>query len=189
MGFAVTNFNFLRASVPLWVVRLQGVRIPEHLTGALLAVGVSLTIVAGAMLIERYRLQGAQADEAAYRRRFERSTTNLATERVFYDRVRRLLALQRKLTEISESGDAQAIRLARIARAVPTHAWLTSLRERDDAIVLEGGTASLARLADVLRALTAVHDIGASTLTGVRTTAAYGAPAFQYGIILNSAKR
>ena len=184
----MTSFNFLRAPVPAWVTRLQGIRIPEHLTGALLAVAVSLTILAGGMLIERYRLQSAQADEAAYRRRFERSTITLAKEQLFYAGVRRLLALQRKLTEISESGDAQAMRLARIARAVPAHAWLTSLRERDDAIVLDGGTASLARLADVLRGLTAVHDIGASSLTGVRSTTVYGAPAFQYNIIVNSAK-
>lgn len=182
----MTNFNFLRGPAPMWVRGLQGVRIPEHLMRGLLAVAVSLTVAGGGMVIERYRLRSAQARQAAYRDRFERSTTTLARARLDYDQVRGLLTLQQKLTKVSESGDVQALRLAGIAHAVPPHAWLTSLRERDGAVALEGGAASLARIADVLRGLTTVR-AGSATLTGVRS-GAYGGSAFQYGIVMEPQK-
>lgn len=188
MGFAVIAFNFLRPPLPVWAQRLQQICMPAQSAQAFFVMGASLAIVAGVMLIEHERLERAQAAEAAYRLRFERSTVALKEARLCYDRVRSLMALQQKLTNVSESGDVQALRLARIANAVPAHAWLTSLTERDRSIAVEGGTASLETLADALRGLTMVQGVTASTLTHVRSNT-HGATVLSYGMAMDVAEQ
>lgn len=169
----MTSFDYARSAPPEFVRRVLEFRIPDRFHAVLAAFCVAALVVTGVWLIEAHRLQAALEVESIYRRRFDASERALRKTDVYENHVKELLALDERIRDIQASGRKDARRLAGIANALPSHAWLTAIAYDGDAIRLEGRAQDLRVLADVVRRLMRASDLREPTLT---TAALIGDP-------------
>lgn len=158
------SFDYLHSARPDIIVRILEFRIPSRLQSAIAALAGSIVIAGGAWGIESYRLSAALTVETTYQANYERSETALARENVYFDRVKNLVALDKRLRDITASGNVTARRLAQIGNALPQKAWLSSISRDGDGLLLEGGASDMASVGRVLSALTNAHGISNPTL-------------------------
>lgn len=146
------------------LARLLEVRIPERFYSALLALAAAVIVVAGAWIIESYRLRDALSVQAVYQQRFDRTQEQLRAANVYNDRVRAVVALDRRVRGIAASGDADARTLAEIANRLPQHAWLTAISHDETGLTLEGRAKNLAVLGGVIHELMRAKHLHSPTL-------------------------
>lgn len=65
--------------------------------------------------------------------------------------VRKLSALQQKVSIIQNSGTLKALELTEIGNSLPEHAWLTSIHQDHDTLVIHGGAQSYAIVGEIMK--------------------------------------
>lgn len=151
----MSGFDFLHSSRELRLRQLN-LALPRQLQAPVFALACALLIVCSACAIERARLQHARNVEAIYRGRFEHSERGVKRTHLYYNRVIRLVALDRRVRAIVASGDADALRLAEIADALPERVSLTSIARAGSVIDLEGEAQDFRLVGAAIRALARV---------------------------------
>jgi hypothetical protein len=149
----LVRFDYLHSARPVLLQRILEIRIPERVHGALFAVGASAAVIAGAYGIEAYRLREALNVQTVYQQRYDDAQRLVKGANVYYDRVRAIVALDRRVRDIAASGDADARMLAEIANRLPRHAWLTGISHDGSGIALQGHAKDLSVLSSVMRGL------------------------------------
>lgn len=147
------RFDFLNSQRPVLLQRLLEFRIPERLRCALCALAAALAVICGACVIEAYRLREAIRVEAVYRARWNQAELALKQTHVYYNEVRSLVELDRRVQRIESSGNANARTLAEIADDLPAHAWLTGISRDAGGLTLSGQARSLSVLSGVMHGL------------------------------------
>ena len=147
------RFDYLHAAKPKLLQRISEVRVPERFHMALLVLIGSAAVLGGACAIDAYRLREALRLQSAYQHRYDRAELALKRSKVYYDRVRALLAVDAKVHEIASSGDSDALMLAEIANRLPEHAWLTGIARDPGGFSLAGHARDLAVVGQVMRGL------------------------------------
>lgn len=145
------SFDFLHAAQPPLIRKITQWRMPPELYAPVAALCTVLLATAGACAIEQNRLQASLAIESAYRVRYEQSRARLRSAGIELRRIRDIIELDDRVRHMAVSGYRNAARLAGIANALPSHAWLTSIAYDGDDIVLEGRASGLPAVAAVLR--------------------------------------
>jgi Tfp pilus assembly protein PilN len=184
----MTSFDYARSAPPECVRRILEFRIPARFHGLLAAFCVAALLVAGAWLVEAHRLQAALDVESIYRRRFDASERALRKTDVYENRVKRLVALDERIRDIQTSGQKDARRLAEIANALPSHAWLTAIAYDGDAIRLEGRARDLRVLSDVVRSLMHAGDLHEPTLSTAALISDPGQKGIRYALRLEGSR-
>lgn len=167
----MSGFDFLHSSRGLRLRQLN-VSLPRRLQAPAFALACALLIVCSAWAIERARLQHAQHVEAVYRNRFERSERGVKRTHLYYNHVARLVALDRRVRAIVASGDADALRLAEIADALPERVSLTSIARAGSVIDLEGEAQDFRIVGAAIRALARVSRARNPGLRSITETSA-----------------
>jgi hypothetical protein len=147
-------FDFTRSAPPTFVRKLLEFRVPVRYHAGLITLSMTILGLAGAWSIESYRLHDTLAVQFVYQQRYNLSQRALRQAHVYEERVKRIVALDRRIRTIRRSGYAEASRLAEIANNLPSHAWLTTIAYDGDAISIEGQAKDLRALSDVVRGLT-----------------------------------
>lgn len=163
----MNSFDYLRSARPRWLLRLSAVRLSRDLQMPALALVCALLTLCGAWAIERARFRDAQRTEMLYRSRFEGSERRVKETHLYYDRVAKLVSLDRRVREIVASGDTDARRLAEIANALPVRLSVTSIARAGAAIDLEGEAQDLRVVGAAVRALERVRSVRDPSLTSV----------------------
>jgi Tfp pilus assembly protein PilN len=156
------------------VQRILEVRVPERLHNALVALAGSVAVIAGAWGIDVYRLHEAVKMEAVYQQRYDEADRAVKRTDVYYDRVKALVALDRRVHEIAASGDADARTLAEIANRLPEHAWLTGISHDAGGLALDGRAKDLAVVSGVIHGLMRAKQLHNPMLVSAAADAAYG---------------
>lgn len=160
------RFDYLHAEKPKIVQRLAQTRIPERFHTALLALAGAAAVVAGACAIDACRLAEALHMQAAYQERYDRAQLALTRSKVYYERVRALVAADLKMREIASSGDTDALMLAEIANRLPEHAWLTGIRHDSSGLSLVGRARDFSAVGQVMRGLMRSRHVANPLLIG-----------------------
>lgn len=147
------RFDYLHSARPLIIQRMLEIRIPERFHSALFALFGSIALIGGACGIDAYRLGHALHVQAVYRQRYEQTASALQRTNVYYEHVRELVALDRRVRRIALSGDMDARTLAEIANELPPHAWLTGISHDPTGLSLNGRAKNLAVLSSVMQGL------------------------------------
>lgn len=158
------RFDYLHSPRPLVLIRLFEIRIPERFQGALFALMGAAAVIAGSWCIEAYRLREALKIEAVYSERHVRAVRAVQGTRLYYDRVRAQVDLDRFVRRIAASGDADARTLAEVANKLPRHAWLTGISHDGTGLALEGRAENFAVLGGVLQGLMHARHLQSPTL-------------------------
>ena len=158
------SFDYLHSARPELLRRLLEIRIPVRLHGPLWAICGALVFVLGAWSIEAYRLNASLSIEATYQRKYEISRRDLARTNVYYDHIRNLVRLDKRVRAITASGDDDARRLAEIANSMPQQAWLTAISRDDTGITLDGNAQDLTALSRTVQGLAHARDLRNPTL-------------------------
>ena len=158
------SFDYLRSARPELLRRLLEIRIPTRIHGALWATCGALVFVLGAWGIEAFRLNASLDIEATYQHEYEISRRELAKTNVYYSRIRSMIALDKRVRDITASGDEDAIRLAEIANSMPQHTWLTAISRDDTGITLDGNAQDLAALSRTVQRLARARELRNPTL-------------------------
>jgi hypothetical protein len=184
------RFDYLHSARPLLLLRLLECRVPERFHSALFALAGAVAVIGGAWAIESYRLAQALQMQALYQARYDGSERRLKAANVYYDRVRRLLDLDRRVRTIAVSGDTDARTLAEIANELPEHAWLTGISRDESGLALQGRARDLAAVSAVLRGLMRAKHLQNPTLesAALEQDPAYGNP-MKYEIHVNGVAR
>jgi hypothetical protein len=128
-------------------------RVPARLHNAFYAVAGAVIVVAGAWGIEAYRLREALKVQTVYQQRSDEIREQLRATNLYYDRVRAVASLDRRVRRIAASGDEDARTLAEIANRLPADAWLTSISRDESGLSLQGHAKNLEILGNVIRGL------------------------------------
>jgi Tfp pilus assembly protein PilN len=168
------RFDYLHSARPLFFQRLLEVRVPGRLQNALLALGGSLAVIAGAWGIEAYRLGQAVRIEAVYQQHFDEADRELKQTNIYYDRVKALVDLDRRVHDIAASGDADARTLAEIANRLPEHAWLTGISHDASGLALNGRAKDLAVVSGVMQGLMRAKNLHSPTLVSATAEKEHG---------------
>lgn len=147
------RFDYLHSPRPVLVDRLFEFRIPERFRCALCALAAALAAICGACVIEAYRLREAIRVEGVYRERWTQAERALRRTHVYYNEVRGLVELDRRVRHIKSSGNANARTLAEIADDLPAHAWLTGISRDAGGFALAGQARGLSVLSGVMHGL------------------------------------
>ena len=147
------RFDYLHSGRPLHLQRLFEFRRPERLQTPVFALLGSVAVVAGAWGIESYRLREALVVQTVYQEHYDVAQANVKETKSYYDRVQKLVRLDRRVRSIAASGDADARTLAAIANELPQHAWLTAISHDATGLALEGRAKDLDVVSRVLRGL------------------------------------
>jgi Tfp pilus assembly protein PilN len=183
----MTRFDYLHSARPRAVRAILELRIPRRLHAALYALAAACACVAGAALIEAHRFHESLRIEATYRFRYEQSMRELRGMNLYYERVAHLARLDRQIRRIIASGDAEAQRIAEIAKALPERAWLTAISGEPGGVSLEGRAANLNVLGRFVRSLSAGRSIGDPTLVSASLVADPSrAPMIEYALHLQA---
>lgn len=161
----VNSFDYLRSARPLWLQRICALQLSRDLQLPCLAFACALLTLGAAWAMERSRLRDAQVTEMLYRSRFHSSERRVKDTHLYYDRVAKLVSLDRRVRAIVASGDTDALRLAAIANALPARVSLTSIARNGVAIDLEGEAQDLRAIGDAIRALDRVPAVRDPSLT------------------------
>ena len=164
VGCALISFDYLHSARPELLHRLLEIRIPVRLQGPLWAICGALVFVLGAWSIEAYRLNASLGIEATYQREYEISRRDLARTNVYYDHIRSLVTLDKRVRAITTSGDDDALRLAEIANSMPQQAWLTAISRDDTGITLDGNAQDLTAISRTVQGLAHARDLRDPTL-------------------------
>lgn len=158
------RFDYLHSARPLLLQRVLETRVPDRFHSALFALAGAVAVIAGAWVIDVYRLREALRVESVYQQRYEVAQSALKEANVYYDRVRALVELDRSVRHIAASGDADARTLAEIANQLPAHAWLTGISHDETGLALEGRAKDLSVLSGVMQGLMHAKDLRTPTL-------------------------
>ncbi len=158
------RFDYLHSPKPLLVARILEMRVPERFHNALFALAGALAVIAGAWGIDAYRLREALRIQAVYQQRFDRADWALKQTNVYYNRVKAIADLDRRVHDIAASGDADARMLAEIANRLPQHAWLTGISQSADGLALDGRAKDLSVVSRVMRGLMQIKDLRSPVL-------------------------
>ncbi len=153
------SFDYLRSARPDLLVRIMEFRIPSRLQSGVAAVIVATAFVGGAWGIESCRLAAALNVEAEYRQNFERSRADVARADVYFDRVKNLVALDKRLRDVVLSGNVTARRLAQIGNALPSTVWLSSISHDGQGLSIEGTAPDMATVGRVLSDLNEIRGV------------------------------
>jgi hypothetical protein len=149
----IVRFDYLHSARPMLVTRMFELRVPARLHNAFYAVAGAVIVVAGAWGIEAYRLREALKVQTVYQQRSDEIREQLRATNLYYDRVRAVASLDRRVRRIAASGDEDARTLAEIANRLPAHAWLTSISRDESGLSLQGHAKNLEILGNVIRGL------------------------------------
>lgn len=158
------RFDYLHSARPLLVQRMLEIRVPERFHTALFALVGSVIVIAGAWGIDAYRLRQALRVEAVYQQRYDETARALKKTNLYYDRVKELVDLDRRVRKIAASGDADARTLAEIANRLPPHAWLTGIAHDATGLALDGRAKDLGVLSRVMQGLMHAKHLRSPTL-------------------------
>lgn len=158
------SFDFLHAAQPPLFRKLAQWRAPAEYYAPAAALCTVLLTLAGACAIEESRLHASIALESAYRARYERSREHLRSAGVELRRIREIVELDTRVRRMTASGFRNAQRLAGIANALPSHAWLTSIAYDGDDTLLEGRASGLPAVSAVLRGVERERGLGEPVL-------------------------
>lgn len=147
------SFDFLHAAQPPVIRKIAQWHMPPEYYAPVAALCTVLLCAAGACGIEQSRLRASLVMESAYRIRYDRSRAQLRSAGIELQRIREIVELDNRVRRMTVSGYRNAARLAGIANALPSHAWLTSIAYDGDDIVLEGRASGLPAVAAVLRGI------------------------------------
>jgi hypothetical protein len=147
------RFDYLHAPRPLLFTQLCALCVPPRLQAPFAALAAAVMIVGGAWGIDAYRLLYTLHVEEAYRQRYEQTQQALKRANLYYDRVRRIVELDRAVRDIAASGDANARMLAELARDLPPHAWLTGISNEGNGLALQGRAKDLSVVSGVMQGL------------------------------------
>jgi Tfp pilus assembly protein PilN len=164
---AMNSFDYLRSARPLWLQRLVALHLAREVRMPCFALACALLTLCAAWGIERARLRDAQRTEMLYRERLESSERRAKATHLYYDRVAKLVSLDRLVRAIVASGDTEARRLAEIANALPARLSLTSIARAGSAIDLEGEAQDLRAVGAAVRALEHARTVRHPALTAV----------------------
>lgn len=163
----MNSFDYLRSARPLWLQRLGALHVSRDLQPPCVALACALLTLCAAWGIERSRLRDAQGAEMLYRTRFESSERRVKETHLYYDRVAKLVSLDRRVRAIVDSGDTDALRLAAIANALPVRLSLTSIARAGAAIDLEGEAQDMRVVGAAISALERISAVRNPSLTSV----------------------
>ncbi len=127
-------------------------------------------VTSGAWGIEAYRFVTAQRIQTAYEEKFDASARAVQKTRIYYGKVKALVALDQRVRGIEMSGAREARILAEVGNSIPGHAWLTSIARDDSGFVLEGRAQSLGVVAQVFRNVLRSHRLQNPTLLSTQLT-------------------
>lgn len=147
------RFDYLHSARPLFVRRILEIRVSERFHSALFALVGAAVVIAGAWGIDVFRLKQALSVEAVYQERHDETERALQRTNIYYDRVKALVDLDRRVRKIAASGDADARTLAEIANRLPAHAWLTGISHDATGLALDGRAKDLGVLSGVMHGL------------------------------------
>lgn len=158
------SFDFLHAAQPALIRKVAQWRMPPEFYAPAAALCGVLLATAGACGIEESRLHSSLAMESAYRARYEQSRTQLQSAGIELRRIREIIELDDRVRRMTVSGYRNAERLAGIANALPSHAWLTSIAYDGEDIVLKGRASGLPAVGAVLRGIERSRGLGEPAL-------------------------
>lgn len=153
------RFDYLHSARPLFLQRILELRIPERFHTPLFALLGSVVIVAGAWGIESVRLREALKVQSVYELQYDGAQRRLKDSNLYYERVEKLVDLDRHVRRIAISGDTDARVLAEIANQLPQHAWLTGISHDTTGLALAGRAKDLQVLSAVMRGLMHAKDL------------------------------
>jgi Tfp pilus assembly protein PilN len=134
----VTAFDYLHSARAGRVFRCLSWRPARQLHGPILLLCAAFALFVAVGVIEHARVADAQRIEATYRSRYERSERALREANLSTQRIRTLLAEDRRAREIAGSGRGAALRLTRLAALMPPHVWLTAVAQDEQGLRLDG---------------------------------------------------
>jgi Tfp pilus assembly protein PilN len=112
--------------------------------------------------------------EAVYQERFDETDRALKRTNVYYDRVKALVDLDRRVHDIAASGDADARTLAEIANRLPQHAWLTGISHDAGGLALDGRAKDLGVVSGVMQGLMRAKHLHSPTLISATADKEHG---------------
>lgn len=181
----MNSFDYLHDERDGLLARILDFRVPERMRGACTAVASVTFFVLSAWMLEAYRLHDALTSQAALQARLDATTAAVARTKVYYDRVVRIVAIDRQVREIVQSGDDRARQLAEIANAIPDHAWLTSIAADGSDIELDGSARDLTTLGLAFRSFARARSLGPPMLVRTESQSPRGrAPLVKYAMRL-----
>lgn len=184
------RFDYVHSARPVFLQTLLEVRVPERLHNALLALIGAVVVIGGAWGIDAYRLREALRVESVYQQRYDDSARRLQQTHVYYDRVKALVDLDRRVRSIAASGDADARVLAEIANRLPAHAWLTGISHDGTGMALDGRAKDLGVLSGVMHGLMQARHLHSPTLVSAVLDKVHGHDAaMKYEIHIDGAAR
>jgi len=181
----VSSFDYLHGERANPLARILDYRLPARMHGACLALAGASFFVLCAWMVEVYRLHDALGSQAALQARLDATTAAVERTKLYYDRVVRIVAIDRQVREIVQSGDRRARELAQIANGIPPHAWLTSIAADGTGVELDGSARDLSTLALAFRSFSGTGSVGAPSLIRTESQRVPGrAPLVKYSMRL-----
>ncbi len=147
----MNGFSFLEPGFPLQMERALAFARAHSI--ALIAACACITLCSGTWAVERVRLHQALALQASYQVRFDLSKRELEARSVSFQRMLDVIAIDREIRHIADSGRTDARRITEVANAIPEHAWLTSVIRTADHMQIEGRARDLSAVSRVMRNL------------------------------------
>jgi Tfp pilus assembly protein PilN len=142
----MTRFTFLQSPERSLLERLREIDIDRPTRKALSILSVAVGLLVFGCGVEQIRLAQAHAlerDSSALLRQDERS---ILAMRAAAETVAKLATLAHSVRDIHQSGERKAAELTEIAARLPEHVWLTSIREDQEGLLIQGGAQSYARV-------------------------------------------
>jgi hypothetical protein len=146
----VTSFDYLHSARPEFFDKLFDTRIPQTLRIPAFVLAATVLASAGTCAAEEARLRCVRQAEIRYRLSYAESERELRTLNVYYDRVKSVVLLDRRVRTIVASGSRAGESLAHVAGILPRRAWLTSLDAGTSGISIEGAAPDFAEVSALL---------------------------------------
>jgi Tfp pilus assembly protein PilN len=163
------RFNFLHSPWRSSINRLREIELDPRARRAFFAFCGIFILLLGSAGIERLRLSHAQAFERERVEHWQDDERAMAGMRAAAETLDELSALSQSIRAIQSSGEHEAVELAEIGDSLPEQAWLTSIRQDGDIVVITGGAQSYAIVAETMRRLGRTHMLHSPALISSQT--------------------
>jgi Tfp pilus assembly protein PilN len=153
LGQPHVKFDYLHDPVLPQLEYLQGLRIPPRLYAPLITLCITCIAALSTVFIEQRRVDDAANVEARSQAQYNQLRARLARFQLTSAQTTDLIALDRRLQDIRESGYRQARLLADIAIQLPERSWLTSVAPHLLGTEIVGRTFDLETVGNVIQRL------------------------------------
>jgi Tfp pilus assembly protein PilN len=164
----MTRFNYLAPDRMERLALILGIFREGRLRAPITAVALSFLLLGMARAVEDWRIQKISAGIEALRIRENAIAAARARVQALSTDVARLQRIADYVRSVRRSGAERAEELASIGNSLPSHVWLTAIRETESGWAITGGARNVADVGGAMLALERIPRVTSAILVSTQ---------------------